>query len=60
MKKAKRKRFYPRNHREKYAGHEFIQVCGIAVRRLSEREILEFREVISSGPLRPIRLDVNA
>lgn len=53
-------RFYPRNHRRKYAEHEFAKVCGIAVRKLSAEEIAEFRDVVDRGPLKPIRLNVIA
>lgn len=56
----KRDYFYPKKHREKYAGHEFVKVCGVAVRKLSDREIAEFQAVIDRGPLKPIRLGVTA
>jgi hypothetical protein len=51
---------YPRSHRDKYLGHEFVKVCGIAVRKLSPREIAELQRAVDAGPVKPIRLEVDA
>lgn len=56
--RAKRDHHYPSKHREKYADHEFVRVCGVSIRKLSAREVDEFQKAVDRGPLKPIRLDV--
>lgn len=41
---------------QKYANCEYMHVQGGKVRRLSAREIAEFKAAIAAGPIQPIRL----
>lgn len=49
-----------RKHRTKYQNHEYVRTCGVLVRKLSEREIREFRQGVAEIAPQAIRLEVNA